>query len=92
MSAVFLLSLLLRQTVSLPLRTSIRIHCLNQYPLTQKDEIIIDILFNGLHQNDYMGYAGNHTPWGSAVFVIWKDVEHDSVANRKLRVVIDYCE
>lgn len=55
------------------------------YPLSRKDEEVVDKIFNELHRIDRMEWVHRPTPFGAPVFVVWRTVK--GVA--KGRVVID---
>ncbi|CZR65238.1 uncharacterized protein PAC_15138 [Phialocephala subalpina] len=57
----------------------------NRYPLSAKDEVVVDELFDSLHKKDKFEWARGPTPFGCPVFVVWKMI------NSKLssRPVID---
>ena len=55
------------------------------YSLEEKNKIVVDNIFNKLHEQDRLFWTSKSTSFNFLCFVVWKD----SLENRKDRVVID---
>jgi hypothetical protein len=58
------------------------------YPLSQKDRDFVDKEFDKLHRQGRINWTTQPTPFGFPVFVVWRTVYVDKVAQRKGRVVV----
>ena len=60
------------------------------YPLGQKEQQLVDEVFDKLHQQNRMEWSKEPTPFGFPVFVIWKTSQgSDGQLIRKGRAVVD---
>jgi hypothetical protein len=59
------------------------------YPLSQKDRDFVDKEFDKLHEQGQINWTTQPTPFGFPLFVVWRTVHVNRIAQRKGRVVVD---
>jgi transposase InsO family protein len=59
------------------------------YPMSPKDQEVINNTFDKLHDQGRMDWTDNHSPSGYPVFVVWRRVEKNGQWIMKSRVVVD---
>ena len=59
------------------------------YPLSQKDRDFVDKEFDKLYEQGWMEWTTQPTPFGFPVFVVWRTIHVNGIAQRKGRVVVD---